>query len=78
MRRKKKRGRVALTASATPHQSCVLSSELAPSTYRSSIRFGCASGFFDTVTCSTPLVSSAPIDSGSIDSGSVTVRVTLP
>ena len=43
-----------------------------------SIRFGWASGFFATVTWSTPLVSSAPIESTSIDSGKATVRVTLP
>ena len=49
-----------------------------PARYLISMRFGCASGFLATVTCKTPLVKFASIESGSIDSGSVTVRVTLP
>jgi len=45
---------------------------------RTSIFFGCASGSFWIVTCSTPLVSSAVIVSGSTVSGSDTLRETLP
>ena len=43
-----------------------------------SIFFGCASGSFVIVTCSTPLVSSAVIVFGSTVSGSDTLRETLP
>ena len=42
------------------------------------IRFGCASARFAMVTCSTPSLSSAPIESGSADSGNTRLRVTLP
>ena len=43
-----------------------------------SIFFGCASGSFVIVTCSTPLVSSAVIVFGSTVSGNEKLRETLP
>lgn len=69
--RKKSRDRVHARPRCSPDPNCYQET-------RTSIFFGCASGSFWIVTCSTPLVSSAVMVSGSTVSGSDTLRETLP